>query len=187
MPHLPDPSEDSFTPAMRDALAGRPRIALYKAVSWSPSLMPHFMRMVTAFFQDTSLDALTREAAILRVAMHHDSAYEIHHHRGLALQAGLTPTQVQALLTPGTPDVNALVDTGPDAGLRDIVKFVDEAVTNTGVSESTFRAIERRHGPRGATELALLAGFYRMVATFIGGMALQPDALTAVELRRQLT
>ena len=64
-----------------------------------------------------------------------------------------------------------------------LVRFTDEALTGHAPSPGTFAAAHAALGPQGTTELALLIGFYRMVATFVGAVGIEPDEYTAVQLR----
>lgn len=176
MPRLSLPTDDELDDAARAALAQRPAVAVYRAVARAPSLLGPFMQMATAFFERVSLSDRLREMLILRVAMHHASRYEAHHHRGLAARAGVIEAQIEQLLRPD-PFV------APDPLEVATIRFVDELVTHGDVDSATFERVCAALGARGTTELALLVGFYRMVATFIAAMDLEPDAKTAVQLR----
>jgi alkylhydroperoxidase family enzyme len=113
---------------------------------------------------------------ILRVAMHHASRYEEHHHRGLALRAGVEAAEIEGLLDPAPFEAADPIEAAS-------IRLVDELMACQQDMSDTFEYIAGELGPRGATELAMLIGFYRMVATFIAAIDLQPDALTSVQLR----
>lgn len=173
---FPLPTDAQLSDESRALLARRAAVGVYRMAAWSPALHPPFMALVTALFDDTVLDAKVREAVILRVAMHEGSAYEAHHHRGLALDAGLAADEVRSLLTDAHADLG-------DPRLETAVEFTDALFGPPGALEPLRARIQEEFGPRGAAELALLAGAYRMVATLIAATGLVPESQTASQLR----
>jgi alkylhydroperoxidase family enzyme len=176
MSRIAPPTDLELDDAARAILARRPAVAVYRATAHAPALLGPFVEIATAFFEHTSLGARLREMVILRVAMHHTSRSEAHHHRGLAARAGVSDAEIQALLSPRSFET-------PDAVEAAAIRLVDEVIAKGNVSSASFERLASALGPRGTTELALLIGFYRMVATFIAILDLQPDEKTAVELR----
>lgn len=176
MPRLALPTDAELSDAARSVLALRPAAAVYRAVAHAPSMLAPVMQMATACFEQLSLSDRLREMVILRVAMHHASAYEAHHHRALAARAGVDAAQIDALLS-------SAPFAAPDPLETATIRFVDELVGRGDVEAATFERVAAALGSRGTTELALLIGFYRMVATFLAAIGLEPDALTSVQLR----
>jgi len=155
---------------VRSHLAQRPPIHLYRMVAHAPGLLGPFMALGTAQFNTTVLPAACREALVLRVAMHHRSAYEIHHHRRMALDAGLSSEAVEALLA------GARHSLAWTLSLEDLAAFTDELVAGQDPEPARVERIVTAYGHRGYVEAALIVGFYRMVATFIHATGLQPEA-----------
>ena len=176
MSRIAPPTDLELDDAARAILARRPAVAVYRATAHAPALLGPVVEMATAFFEQTSLGGRMREMVILRVAMHHASRYEAHHHRGLAARAGVSEAEIQALLVPQPFET-------PDSAETAAIRLVDEVIANGAVGSIGFDRLAAALGARGTTELALLIGFYRMVATFIAILDLQPDDKTAAELR----
>ena len=153
----------------RAQLAQRPPIHLYRMVAHAPGLLGPFMALGAAQFNTTVLPAACREALVLRVALHHRSAYEIHHHRRMALDAGLSGEAVDALLT------GAKQSPAWSPVLQDLAAFTDELVAGQDPEASRVDRIVAAYGHRGYVEAALIVGFYRMVATFIHAVGLEPE------------
>ena len=151
-------------------LAQRPPIHLYRMVAHAPGLLGPFMALGVAQFNTTVLPAACREALVLRVAMHHRSAYEIHHHRRMALDAGLSPEAVEALLA------GARHSPAWSPALQDLAALTDELVAGHDPESSRVERIVAAHGHRGYVEAALVVGFYRMVATIIQATGLEPES-----------
>jgi 4-carboxymuconolactone decarboxylase len=170
---LPFPSEDELSDATRAQLVTRPPVHLYRMVANAPAVLGPFMAMVRTNFTQLSLADDLREMVILRVAMHHRSGYEIFHHRTLAQKAGVSAADIKALLD---GDAGFQSDT---AGLCDVVAFVDESLQDARPSDPVFQRVAAALGNRATVELALLIGFYRMVATFIAIVDLEPETPAA--------
>jgi len=155
--------------AVRAQLAQRPPIHLYRMVAHAPGLLGPFMHLGAAQFNTTVLPPAYREALVLRVAMHHRSAYEIHHHRRMALDAGLSAEAIDALLA-GRSNSPAW-----SPALQDLAAFADELVAAQDPEPARVQRLVAAYGHRGYVEAALIVGFYRMVATFIHAVGLEPE------------
>lgn len=165
---LPFPEPQSLDAATLAQLARRPPAHLYRMVAHAPTLLEPFLSLVVANFSQLSLAPAVREAVILRVGAHHQSAYEIHHHRRMAREAGLDDATVTALLA------GASSQALPDE-LRMPVAMADALLARREVDETTLRRIVEAGGPRAYVELALLVGFYGMVATVLAATGVQPE------------
>jgi alkylhydroperoxidase family enzyme len=128
------------------------------------------MSLVQANFTALSLPAPLREAVILRIGAHHASAYEIRHHRLIAAAAGLGDAGIESLLALQSPsdEFNPIV--------RDAILLTDTLVRGSPVDDVRIQRLVSALGHRGYVELAMLIGFYRMVATFIEATGLEPES-----------
>ena len=166
---IPFPGAHELDAATRAQLAKRPPASLYRMVAHAPALLEPFMSQVIANFSQLSIASPVREAVILRVAAHRRSAYEIHHHRRMAKDAGLDGTTIAALLGQVPP---------PElpAELRMPMVLADALLNNQTIDDKTVRQIVAASGARGYVELAMLVGFYEMVATFLLATGIEPEA-----------
>lgn len=170
------PTDEDLDDDARATLSRRPAVAVYRAAAHAPSLLGPFMDMACALFEKLSLTDRMREMVILRVAMHHASSYEAHHHRDLAASAGVKASEIEGLLGPAPFTTSDPIETAA-------IRLVDDLIAAREDSSDAIDVIAARLGPRGATEVAMLIGFYRMVATFVEAIALESDARTSVQLR----
>lgn len=171
---LPLPAADALDNAVREQLARRPPIDLYLMVAHAPGLLAPFMALGAANFNATQVPPSLREALILRVARHHRSAYEIHHHRRMAREAGLSDEAIDRLLS------GASVGHAADPPVDDAVALADALCVSGEVDAELVRRIVQVHGHRGYVEMSLVVGFYRMVATFIDATGLVPETQDVV-------
>jgi alkylhydroperoxidase family enzyme len=166
---IPFALPEALDEGARALLARRPPAYLYRMVAHAPTLLPPFMSLVLANFNQLSLPADLREAIILRVGAHHRSAYEIAHHCIKAREAGLDDACIDALLALRPPAGL------PWPGLADAIALTDALLNAQRVEDDLIGRLVAAHAHRGYVEIALLVGFYRMVATFIEATGIEPE------------
>lgn len=168
VPRIPFPDPAALDAGTLAQLARRPPIHLYRMVAHAPALLEPFLSLVVANFNRLSVPATVREAVILRVGSHHASAYELHHHRRMARDAGLDASTIAALTT-GAPAGDLPV------ALQPAIALADALLHGRPVGAGLVEPIVATGGPRAYVELSLLVGFYRMVATFIDATGIEPE------------
>jgi 4-carboxymuconolactone decarboxylase len=108
----------------------------------------------------TAVPPRLSEFAILLTAQHWKSAYEWAAHEPQAINAGVKPETIKALRT------GRLAKSAP----RDecaIYAFIKELYSDKGVSNSTYKSVNKILGDSGTVELVGLLGYYAMVAMTI--------------------
>lgn len=168
-PRIPLPDDAALDDAVRAQLARRPPIGLYRMAAHAPGLLAPFMSLVAANFGALQITPELREVLILRVARHHRSDYEAHHHRSIARRVGLAGETVDGLLGA------AVADPAWGEAIVDAAAFADHLLDGAPLPDDLVRRVTARHGHRGFVEMALVVGFYRMVATFIAATGLAPE------------
>src|SRR5690606_16024773 len=118
LPRIPYPDIAGLPETAQRMLAGTPLNVVRIGAVASPPLFEAQGRLSYAIADPAVLEPRIREAAILRVAHLSDSAYELHHHRPLALAAGLTAEQLAAI------ELSAYDRLDPT--LAAVCRFVDE-------------------------------------------------------------
>ncbi|WP_432839718.1 carboxymuconolactone decarboxylase family protein [Dactylosporangium sp. CA-092794] len=115
------------------------------------------------------LPARTREIAILLVAHHHDSPFELHAHGRAATAAGLTDA-----------DQAALAEGREPAGLSDVESCAlrtTRAILRHGtLADEEFRAAAELLGEPGLLELVTILGYYTMLAWQLAVFDVRPAA-----------
>ena len=168
-PRIPLPDLNELEPHILSQLARRPPVHLYRMVAYAPGLLEPFMSMVQANFNTLSLSPALREALILRVGQHHQSAYEIHHHRIKAREVGLTDQEIAAVL-----DLSTRPEIWAEEKLA-ALEFVDRLLQSAEIDEALVNTLVGAYGRRGYVEMSALVGFYRMVATFLEATNIPPE------------
>lgn len=141
---------------------------LFTTLGRHPELFRRWIRLGNALLMKGLLGDRDRELAIMRTAHLRDCAYEWGHHRGLALAAGLTEAEVDALRRP--------VDEHPwsDDDLM-VLTAADELNERSTLTDATWAALSSRFGERELIELVMLIGHYHMVAFTLNALRVQDE------------
>ena len=173
LPH-PTPEElDADQRALYDEIATGPRAAgpqLFELVDGEGRLNGPFGIMLHSPAVGGALQALgaavryrsvlpgrVRELAILAVAAHWDSAFERYAHIPLALGAGLTETEVGALLARGEVPFE-------DAAERAALRIVRALLESSDLTDEEYAMGAGALGQQGLVELTTLVGYYATLA-----------------------
>jgi AhpD family alkylhydroperoxidase len=112
-----------------------------------------------------------REMAILRTAFIVDCAYEVNHHYDMALKAGLTKEQVEALKGDWRKQENLFDDKG-----RALLTYLDGLVGAKGqVSDAAFNDMLKHFTPREVVELTYCATHYYANGLFVKALGIEID------------
>lgn len=111
------------------------------------------------------------ELVILRVAHRSGSTYEWTQHEGLGRRAGLTDAEITAVAEPLTQEGGHLWS-GRE---RMLLTVTDEIIDHADVSDETWSLMGHHLDERTCVELLMLVGHYRMLATTLHALRVQPD------------
>jgi len=175
-PRLPALSPDQLDGAQAElyaAITGGPRAAdrgrspivddqgrllgPFNAMLYNPALGDPMQSLGASIRYRTSLDAATREVAILAVAATLDSSFEWFAHERLARAAGVSEETISRIAAGREPDGDAAV---PYRAAR-------ELILNGDLSDAGFAEVQNRFGQTGCVELVVLVGYYRMLALML--------------------
>lgn len=151
-----------------EALRARPPANLYRVLALAPTIAPGFMQYGLAVLKDMQLDAALRELVILRVAHLSGSAYEIAHHRPMALKAGLPASKIEAVLHDAPP--RAFTDQE-----NAVIRFAGEVVANVKASEAAYEDVASRLSQREMVELLMTIGQYMGIARLLENLEIEVD------------
>lgn len=108
------------------------------------------------------------ELVILRVGATCGSEYELTQHRRLGRRAGLTREEVARVEAGGLE--------GWDGSDRVLLAATDELVATEDLDEAGWTALRAEYDERTAIEIVMLVGHYRMLATALRVLRVQPDS-----------
>jgi 4-carboxymuconolactone decarboxylase len=175
------PRLEALTPALLDgaqaelyaAITGGPRAAdrgrspivddeghllgPFNAMLYNPALGDPMQGLGAAIRYRTSLEAATREVAILAVAATLESEFEWFAHERLARAAGVSDETIARIAAGREPDGEEAL---PYRAARELIAAGD-------LSDERFAEVEERFGTTGCVELVVLIGYYRMLALML--------------------
>lgn len=159
MARVPYPDPGSLRSEDREFLADLPPLNVWRMLAHSPSVFRPMVAFSSAYLSDGLLGHELREIVILRVGYLRDSDYEVFNHLRVAKLIDLSPDKVAALV-PGQPQ-HAFT---PEE--RDVLRFVDEVVTDGAASREAFDRVAAFLSPAEIVELTIVVGVYTMVSQF---------------------
>jgi 4-carboxymuconolactone decarboxylase len=134
---------------------------IFKMVTHAPlDVARHFLALPAAVLSLGKLDPVLREMAITRAGILCDSKYEVHQHRQVCKLVGMTEEKIKALDKGSSSPVFSEIESV-------VLRFTEETVLQHKVSSETFAAAKKHFSNELLTELAIAAGCYMMVSTFL--------------------
>lgn len=161
---------DDTTAALAKRIAGERGsvLHLYRMLLHSPPVAEGWLGLLTAIRQQCGLAEDIRELIIMRIAALNDAAYEADQHRPIALAAGLSPEQLDALSSDHpTPCF--------DERQTAVIALTDAMTTNVRVADDVMERIAQFFDKRGTVELVTTIAAYNMVSRFLVALDIQSD------------
>ncbi|HSV36218.1 MAG TPA: carboxymuconolactone decarboxylase family protein [Ramlibacter sp.] len=150
-----------------EATRGGPVSNIFLALANVPALGEGVLAMATSLRKSTLLSRRLRELAIVTVGIETGATYELLHHWNVALRAGVTQAQLEAMTS---YESSALFSTQD----RAVIRFALE-LTRTGKAASpTWDALESL-GSDARLELVLTVSWYNCVARMAQSLELDME------------
>ena len=111
MSRIPLTSIEQQPEPVRQWMASRGNLKVFRLLANAPHVFPGWTQMVDELFESPTFSRRMREVVILRVAHLQGSRYELSQHVGIARNAGLTDQQINAILDTDHPDAAGFSDT----------------------------------------------------------------------------
>ena len=146
--------------AYTELLGSRPPLNLYKMLPHAGPAAVGFLKLGGAILRDSELDPQLREVAILRVGMLSKASYEVHQHKRLARNVGLSDEKIAALEPEASTDALSPLE-------LQVLRFTDQLVHHVKAPDEMFDAMKAKLSTRSLSELVLTIGFYMMVSRFL--------------------
>ncbi len=174
MARLAYPEAEELSKKTRDLLSLTVDINIFRMMGHCETLIAPFLALGANILMASRIDPVLRELAIVRAAVHCNSAYELRQHDAIALEVGVSQEKIDALRIPDLSD--AFSDSE-----KAIIRFTDELIHDVKVSDPTFAAVERMLSPCEIQELIIAVGYYSMVGRFLETLGV--DLETGTEMK----
>ena len=168
MQSTPIPDLGSLPADVAERLRNVPPINIYRLLGNVPSAVIPWTDMTRAVYE-CAITPRLRELAICRQAFTAGAAYELHQHRFIARNNGVTEAELSAVT--GETPLDLL-----DATARLVCRVADEMESSATISDETFEQLYDELGLQAATELLFIVSFYCAVARFSNATRAQIEA-----------
>jgi alkylhydroperoxidase family enzyme len=164
---LPLPKDSDLPADVVERLRSLPALNIYRMLGYASQTVIPWTDLTKALYQ-SKLSPRYREIAILRQAHRANAPYEIHQHRFIAMNNGITEEELRLILT--DDKVRSL---SPLENL--ICQAADEMESHATITDDTFRALNQQFDHRELVELLLVISVYCAVARFLNSARIQVE------------
>jgi len=169
-----DEAEGKLAEYFSDSEFGQLNIA--KMVAHVGDAAIPWIELVQELRNNGELDPVIREMAIVRVAWHAKSDYELYYHGQQLLDMDVTQEKIQAVLNGPTSDSLSEFE-------KDLIRFTDQIVDRFKPNDEAFERMRSTLSMRQLHELVFNIGLYLMSSAYMATfeLELEPDAARAWE------
>jgi 4-carboxymuconolactone decarboxylase len=171
MSRIPLTSIEEQPEPMRQWMARRGNLNVFRLLANAPQVFAGWTQMVDELFNSPTFDVRMREVVILRVAHLQGSRYELGQHVGIARNAGMTDQQINAILDTDHPDAAGFSDTE-----RTALDVTTELCTTHRLRGNSFATAHAVFGDEALTELLMIISCYYGLALVLNAADLDVDA-----------
>jgi 4-carboxymuconolactone decarboxylase len=131
-------------------------------------IFPIHAMLVSQLLRGGAISPADTERIVIRVAWRMGCQYEYAHHTRLALEHGVSRTEIESLTNEADPD-------WPDH-LRTLIAATDELLAAKNLSANTYQQLRRELDENQILEFAMLVGHYVMAAMMldVAGCEVEP-------------
>ena len=158
---VPLPPEEDVRKAMGETYKPD-MLNVTKMLAGTGDCFPAVVSLVKTLFQAEDIDPRLREVVTLRVAALLDAPYEWQQNSRMALNTGLSQSEIDAVAAEGP--VQGLA---PDYTLG--CQAADELVRGGTLTDETLSSLLNRYGQVGTRKLILAIGYFTLLAMFLNG------------------
>lgn len=130
-----------------------------------PDLAAAYLPFNAYLLRNSRLSPRTREAAILRVAHRTQCRYLWSHHVSIALEAGLTVTEM----------IEIRVERCSDEKVKLVVRAVDDLASFHTITQSTWSQLRRHFSDEELMDLVVTIGGYFALAMVVKSLQIEED------------
>jgi 4-carboxymuconolactone decarboxylase len=177
MSRIPLTSIEQQPEAIRQFMARRGELNVFRLLANAPEVFIGWAQMVDEMLDSPTFDARMRELIVLRVAHLQRSAYEVNQHLGLGRAAGLDDRQIDAIL--GDGDVDAAGFSRSELAVLDVVTQL--CITHR-LRADTFADAHTAVGDEALTEVLMIISCYYGLALVLNAVELDIDEAAQLQV-----
>ena len=171
MSRIPLTSVDQQSEPIRQFMARRGNLNVFRLLANAPQVFGGWTQMVDELFDSPTLGLRMKEVIILRVAHSQASRYELSQHVGITRAVGLTEQQINAIID--TDDLDAA---GFSRTERTALDLITELCSTHRLRDDSFTTADEVFGDEALTELLMIVSCYYGLALVLNAVDLDVDA-----------
>ncbi len=172
---LPVLGDEQLKDETRARLKKLPALTFFRTVANAQDYFDSFMRLADAILHKGELNVRLREFLILGIAVLEGAQYEFIQHQKLAMDAGITKQQIEAIAVKAF--TAPILNEDERLMLRIARHYTEQGV----LPEALFNQMKARFSPQELSEIMIICGFYQMAARIMLNAGLVPEAAPAKE------
>ena len=177
MTRIPLTSVDQQPEAIRDFMARRGELNLFRVLANAPAVFIGWSQMVDEMLDSPTFTVRMRELIILRVAQLQGSPYELSQHTDLARSAGLSERQIDTIIDAGDHG-----DAEFSSTERTVLDAVTELCTTRQLRQDTFAKVLAALGDEALTELLMIVSCYYGLALMLNAAEVDIDTTSRLQV-----
>lgn len=179
---VPPLAVEDFTPEQAELVGDWTHLVFSRVIVRHPDMYRIFVPFIAALIAGSKLPPRDREVLVLRTLALGSDIYEMHHHKMIALNAGMSEADIDAAAG-GSTSLAPFEQT--------LARAAEELVRDQRVADATWAALGERYDTVQLMEVVFLVGCYNTMAMLTNsfGMPLEdaPEDFEKIESLRDYT
>ena len=171
--HIPLPNDSDIPKDILEKLKKNPLLNITRLLTLVPETFQPWLDFVTGIYK-TDFDPKLREIAICRYGYKTNAPYELHQHKALAKQKGVSDNELDIILSE-----DIVISLNDDANF--ICKVVDEFEDLATLSEETYEELLTRYDIKQTMTLLVTLGFFSCVTRVLNSARVQLEKVSPLE------
>lgn len=160
MARIPYFDNENATDHERQLLDKLPQLNVFKMIGHLGAGVNGFISLGAALLMKGKLDPIHREMAIVRTGIMCGSDYEVHQHKRISRDVGMSEEKIDALKAGSSSPVFTDLE-------KTVLRFTEEVVANVKSSNETFNELSKYFSNEMLVELVITIGYYMMASRFL--------------------
>jgi alkylhydroperoxidase family enzyme len=166
-PRIPPLSPEEFSTEQAELLGAWSHLVFSRVLARRPDMYRIFVPYIEKVIADTKLPPRDRQIVVLRTLALADETYELHHHKVISRNAGMSEEEIAA----------AASGEGLAGFDRTLADAAEQLLRRQTIDDATWAALAERYSEEQLMDVVFLAGCYATMAmlTKSFGMPLESD------------
>jgi alkylhydroperoxidase family enzyme len=161
-PRIPPLAPEEFTAEQAELVGAWSHLVFSRVLARRPDMYRIFVPFIEKVIADTRLPPRDRQIVVLRTLALAGETYELHHHRVISGNAGMSEVEIEAAVT----------GTGLTGFDRTLADAAEQLLRSQAIDDATWAALGERYGEEQLMEVVFLGGCYATMAMLTKSFAM---------------